>query len=73
MAEAVPVTTPEVAVAVPKLAEGVVFVIKVWAGTVVVAVETVVDAVLVDGGVGYASSIGSRLTVIIFSIQIEVP
>ena len=73
VAEAVPVTIPDVAVAVPKLAAGVVFVIKVCAGAVVVAVATAVDVVLVDGDVGYASSIGSRLTVIIFSIQIEVP
>ena len=65
----------EVAVAVPKVTTLVVFVVAFWATVVVAAavMVVVVDAVAVDGGVGYASSIGSCLTVIIFSIQVEVP
>ena len=50
----------------------VVFVVTFCAAVVILVVDAVVF-VVVDSGVGYASSIGSCLTVIIFSIKDEIP
>ena len=53
----------------------VVFVVTFCAAVVILVVDAVVFVVVVvvDSGVGYASSIGSCLTVIIFSIKDEIP